>query len=38
MSSRAYQDGWYAPMEDTSLDIRRWLLPRFERHTPGSTA
>jgi len=38
MSSRAYQDGWYAPMEDTSLDIRRWLLPRLERHTPGSTA
>ena len=38
MSSRAYQDGWYAPMEDASLDIRRWLLPRFERHTQGSTA
>jgi len=38
MSSRAYRDGWYAPMEDASLDIRRWLLPRFERHTQGSTS
>ena len=32
MSSRAYRQGWYAPMEDASLDIRRWLLPRLERH------
>jgi Rieske 2Fe-2S family protein len=30
MTSRAYQQGWYAPMEDASLDIRRWLLPRLE--------
>jgi len=30
MSSRAYRQGWYAPMEDLSLDIRRWLLPRLE--------
>ncbi len=30
MSSRAYTGGWYAPMEDASLDIRRWLLPRLE--------
>ena len=29
MSSRAYRHGWYAPMEDSSLDIRRWLLPRL---------
>ncbi|HSV40402.1 MAG TPA: aromatic ring-hydroxylating dioxygenase subunit alpha [Nocardioidaceae bacterium] len=29
MSSRAYQHGWFAPMEDDSLDIRRWLLPRL---------
>jgi Rieske 2Fe-2S family protein len=29
MSSRAYREGWYAPMEDASLDIRRWLLPRL---------
>jgi glycine betaine catabolism A len=29
MTSRAYQQGWYAPMEDASLDIRRWLLPRL---------
>ena len=27
MSSRAYTHGWFAPMEDDSLDIRRWLLP-----------
>ena len=31
MSSRAYTHGWFAPMEDDSLDIRRWLLPRLER-------
>jgi glycine betaine catabolism A len=31
MSSRAYVDGWFAPMEDESLDIRRWLLSRLER-------
>jgi len=30
MSSRAYGGGWYAPMEDESLDIGRWLLPRLE--------
>jgi Rieske 2Fe-2S family protein len=30
MSSRAYAHGWFAPMEDDSLDIRRWLLPRLE--------
>ena len=29
MSSRAYTHGWFAPMEDDSLDIRRWLLPRL---------
>ena len=27
MSSRAYTQGWFAPMEHASLDIRRWLLP-----------
>ncbi len=30
MSSRSYRHGWFAPMEDDSLDIRRWLLPRLE--------
>jgi Rieske 2Fe-2S family protein len=35
MSSRSYREGWYAPMEDASLDIRRWLLPRLERTTDG---
>ena len=29
MSSRAYTNGWFAPMEDDSADIRRWLLPRL---------
>jgi glycine betaine catabolism A len=31
MSSRFHTRGWYAPMEDASLDIRRWLLPRLAR-------
>ena len=30
MSSRGYRQGWFAPMEDDSLDIRRWLLPLLE--------
>ncbi len=30
MSSRAYTHGWFAPMEDDSADIRRWLLPRLQ--------
>ena len=34
MSSRAYTHGWFAPMEDDSLDIRRWLLPRLDRTQP----
>jgi Rieske 2Fe-2S family protein len=29
MTSRYFTQGWYAPMEDASLDIRRWLLPRL---------
>ena len=29
MSSRAYTHGWFAPMEDDSADIRRWLLPKL---------
>jgi Rieske 2Fe-2S family protein len=32
MSSRSYTQGWFAPMEDDSLDIRRWLLPLLEAH------
>jgi Rieske 2Fe-2S family protein len=36
MSSRAYTGGWYAPMEDASLDIRRWLLPRLGQDTPDA--
>jgi glycine betaine catabolism A len=36
MSSRAYRHGWFAPMEDDSLDIRRWLLPRLERRPEGA--
>jgi len=30
MGSRAYRGGWFAPMEDASLDIRRYLLERLE--------
>jgi Rieske 2Fe-2S family protein len=30
MTSAFYLQGWYAPMEDASLDIRRWLLPKLE--------
>jgi Rieske 2Fe-2S family protein len=30
MSSRSYEQGWFAPMEDESLDIRRWLLSRLD--------
>jgi glycine betaine catabolism A len=29
MSSRAYRQGWFAPMEDLSADIRCWLLPKL---------
>src|SRR5947208_470099 len=34
MSSRAYTHGWFAPMEDDSADIRRWLLPRLAAVEP----
>ena len=33
MSSRSYGQGWFAPMEDDSLDIRRWLLPLLTKGT-----
>jgi glycine betaine catabolism A len=29
MTSRTFTHGWYAPMEDPSLDLRRWWLPRM---------
>jgi Rieske 2Fe-2S family protein len=29
MGSRAYRGGWFAPMEDASLDIRRYLLNKL---------
>jgi glycine betaine catabolism A len=32
MSSRSYTHGWFAPMEDDSADIRRWLLSRLGDH------
>ena len=28
MTSRRFRYGWYAPMEDLSLDIRRYLAER----------
>jgi Rieske 2Fe-2S family protein len=34
MSSRGFTQGWFAPMEDASLDIRRWLLPRLGEALP----
>ena len=36
MSSRSYRHGWFAPMEDDSLDIRRWLLPRLDQRSEGA--
>jgi len=36
MRSRAYAQGWFAPMEDASADIRRWLLPRLVPREGGS--
>jgi Rieske 2Fe-2S family protein len=36
MSSRAYRQGWFAQMEDDSLDIRRWLLPRLGQAAPDA--
>lgn len=38
MSSRYFTGGWYAPMEDASLDIRRWLLDRLGEAQPGRNA
>ena len=32
MSSRGYRQGWYAPMEQPSADIRDWLLPKLNGH------
>ena len=29
MTSRRFGFGWYAPMEDMSLDIRRYLAERM---------
>jgi Rieske 2Fe-2S family protein len=29
MASRTFQHGWYAPMEDPSLDIRRWWTTKM---------
>jgi glycine betaine catabolism A len=34
MSSRGYEQGWFAPMEDASADIRRWVLPHLGRDRP----
>jgi glycine betaine catabolism A len=35
MGSRAYSGGWFAPMEDDSLDIRRYLLERLGEPGPA---
>jgi glycine betaine catabolism A len=34
MGSRAFTHGYYAPMEDLSLDIRRYLADRLGEETP----
>lgn len=31
MISRTFEHGWYAPMEDPSLDIRRWWNSKMDR-------
>jgi Rieske 2Fe-2S family protein len=36
MGSRGFTQGWFAPMEDLSLDIRRWLLPRLGEGVDGT--
>jgi hypothetical protein len=37
MASRAYTGGWLAPMEEPSLDIRRYVLDRLgEDEEPGA--
>jgi Rieske 2Fe-2S family protein len=33
MRSRVHQHGYYAPMEDFSLDIRRYVTERLALHT-----
>jgi glycine betaine catabolism A len=38
MASRWFAQGWFAPMEDPSLDIRRWWSRRLEpQPAPGGT-
>jgi Rieske 2Fe-2S family protein len=37
ISSRVHRFGYYAPMEDQSLDIRRYVLERLEGATARST-
>jgi Rieske 2Fe-2S family protein len=37
MASRAYTGGWFAPMEQPSLDIRRYVTDRVgEPDDPGA--
>ena len=37
MRSRTFTHGWYAPMEDPSLDIRRWWTAKMEASTRDSS-
>ncbi len=30
MASRGFTQGWFAPMEDPSLDLRAWYAPRMQ--------
>jgi glycine betaine catabolism A len=34
MASRAYTGGWFAPMEEPSLDIRRYVQDRLGENGP----
>ena len=38
MSSRSFDHGWYAPMEDPSLDIRRWWTAKMGAERAGYTS
>ena len=33
MSSRGFTQGWFAPMEDPSLDLRAWYEPRMDERS-----
>jgi len=36
VQSRVHEFGFYAPMEDMSLDIRRYVLERLQQERPSN--